>query len=346
MRVLIIGGTRFIGPAVARRLHEMGHDVVVFHRGETEADLPRDVRHVHGDRARLAGYADDFQRLAPQVVVDTSAYAEADVLPVMAVFRGIARRVVALSSQDVYRAYGRFHGREPGLPEPAPYGEDAPLREQLYPYRGTGRGLDAYEKIFVERAVLGYPSLPGTVLRLPMTYGEGDYQHRIALELKRMDDGRPAILVDEAIAGWRWTRGYVENVASAVALAAADERAIGRVYNVGEQDALTYADWLGEIARAAGWAGELITVPSDRLPPQLRPPPGDYAQDLVADTSRIRNELGYQEPIPRSEALLRTAVWQRAQRAELNPDLFDYAVEDEVLAALGRTAEQPGRTGT
>jgi hypothetical protein len=40
MRVLISGGTQFIGPPAVRRLHELGHDALVFHRGETEADLP------------------------------------------------------------------------------------------------------------------------------------------------------------------------------------------------------------------------------------------------------------------------------------------------------------------
>jgi hypothetical protein len=37
--------------------------------------------------------------------------------------------------------------------------------------------------------------------------------------IKRMDDGRPAILLDEAYARWRWARGYVENIAHAIALA-------------------------------------------------------------------------------------------------------------------------------
>ena len=40
MRVLVIGGTGFIGPYVVRRLVAQGHDVAVFHRGRTQADLP------------------------------------------------------------------------------------------------------------------------------------------------------------------------------------------------------------------------------------------------------------------------------------------------------------------
>ena len=40
--------------------------------------------------------------------------------------RGVARRLVVISSQDVYRAYGRFHGKEPGPLEPLPVTEDSP----------------------------------------------------------------------------------------------------------------------------------------------------------------------------------------------------------------------------
>ncbi len=334
MRVLVIGGTGFIGPAVVRRLAQLGHDLTVFHRGQTEVDLPPEVAHIHGDRQHLAQFADDFTRLAPDVVLDMAPMTEKDAQAVMAAFAGVARRAVAISSHDVYLAYGRFHLSEPGPPEPTPYAEDAPVREKLYLYRGTGRGLDDYEKILVERAVMSQADLPGTVLRLPMVYGERDPQHRLFLELKRMDDGRLAILLEEGVAHWRWTRGYVENVAAAIALAVSDGRAAGRVYNVGEPDAPTYADWLRAVGRAAGWQGDVIVVPDGRLPAKLRPPSGDYTQHLVADTTRIREELGYEEPVPQAEALRRAIEWERAHGPEGSPELFDYDAEDAVLAEL------------
>ena len=338
LRVLIIGGTRFIGPPVVRRLLAAGHRVAVFHRGETEAGLPPAVEHLHGDRARLADFADQLHALLPDVVIDMTAYTEQDAKTAGAALRGVARRLVVLSSQDVYRAYGRLHRKEPGPPEPVPFAEDAPLREQLYPYRGTGRGLDDYEKILVEREVAAHAILPATILRLPMVYGEGDYQHRLLLELKRMDDRRPAILLEEQFASWRWTRAYVENVVAAIALAANDVRATGRTYNVGDADALSYGDWLRAIGRLAGWAGELVVLPNGRLPAKLKPPDGDYQQHLVADTSRIRRELDYVEPVPLDEALSRTIAWERANRPEGASRLLDYAAEDAALAEARRSA--------
>lgn len=50
MKILMIGGTHFIGPPVVRQLTAMGHEVSVFHRGKTEAELPSDVHHLLGDR--------------------------------------------------------------------------------------------------------------------------------------------------------------------------------------------------------------------------------------------------------------------------------------------------------
>lgn len=331
MRILVMGGTRFIGPSVVRRLCSLGHDVTVFHRGWTEADLSQGVTHLHGDRKHLPDFREQLRRLLPDVVLDMVPFTEQDALAVMATFAGIARRVVAISSQDVYRAYGRFHGSEPGPPEPVPLSEDAPLREKLFPYRGKGRQMDDYEKILVERAVMSNPILPGTVLRLPMVYGERDNQHRLFMEVKRMDDGRPAILLEDEFARWRWTRDYVENVAAAIAKAAHSDYARSAIYNVGEEDPLTYADWVRAIGRVAGWQGAVEVVQKDRLPARLRPPNGDYGQHLVADTGRIRKELGYLETVSRYEGLRRTVEWERANRPETTDGLFDYAAEDALL---------------
>ena len=97
----MIGGTRFIGPPVVRRLIEHNHEVTVFNRGETEADLPPETARMRGDRRRLEDYAEELGELAPDVVLDMIPMNEHDACGVMKVFRNVARRVVAISSQDV-----------------------------------------------------------------------------------------------------------------------------------------------------------------------------------------------------------------------------------------------------
>ena len=339
MRILVIGGTRFMGPLVVRSLSEQGHEITVFHRGQTRTDLPRGVREILGDRRSLAESAVELQRLAPEAVLDMIPENEQDALEVMSIFTRVARRVIAISSQDVYRAFGRVNGKETGPVDSMPITEESALRQNLYPYRGEPvrdqddpkKWQDDYDKILVERVVMGDASLPGTILRLPMVYGPGDYQHRLFSYLKRMDDNRPAILLDEAEAQWRWTHGYVENVADAIAMAVTDDRAAGRIYNVGEPFTFTMAEWVGKVGQTAGWQGRVVSVSNGRLPEPLRW--GINAeQDIVVDSSRIRRELGYEEQVDLEEALKRTVAWERANPPkEIDPKEFDYVAEDEFL---------------
>lgn len=335
MNVLVIGGTGFIGPHLVRELAGMGHAVAVFHRGRTQPNLP--AEQIIGDRR-------DLVRLRPKadVVIDLILSSGAQAESMMNVFRGVAGRLVAASSMDVYRACGILHGSEDGPLEPVPLTEESPLRTRLQTYppgqikvlQGIFGWLDdEYDKIPVERAVLGDPQLPGTVLRLPMIYGPGDRLHRFRPVLKRIDDGRRAILMEEGFAAWRSPRGYVENVAAALALAAVSEQAAGRIYNVAETPAYSELDWARKIAAAAGWSGEFVTLPKERIPAHLLQP-GNAAQHWEADSSRIRQELGYREPVPIDEAIRRTIEWERAHPPEtIDPHPFDYAAEDAAIPA-------------
>lgn len=181
MRILVIGGTGFIGPHGVRSLTEMGHEVTLFHRGLAKPNQALAVREVLGERRHLSDFADEWKRLAPEVVLDMIPVTEQDARVLMSTFKGTACRLVVISSADVYRAYGRLHGTEPGPPDPLPLTEDAPLRERLYPYRGETprreddpkRWMDDYDKILVEQVVMGDPELPGTILRLAAVYGPG-----------------------------------------------------------------------------------------------------------------------------------------------------------------------------
>jgi len=342
MRTLVIGGTGFMGPHVVRMLHERGHRVTVFHRGQSVSDLPDGVEELLGARARLREFRARFRRLRPDVVLDMIALTQSDAEEVTGVFDAVAGRLVVISSQDVYRAYDVLRGLDPGPIEPSPLTEESTLRTRLFPYRGLEprpatdpqRWMDDYDKILVERVALDPQGLPCTVLRLPMVYGPADPQHRMWEYLRRMIDGRPAILLDEGLAQWRWTRGFVENVAAAIVLAATDDRARGRVFNVGEPDALSGVQWVEAIAAAYGWAGRIVAVPESRLPDSLRIG-ADTRQHLVTDTSRIRTELGYREHVSRDEAIRRTVEWEISHPPrEAESRLHVFAVEDQVLATL------------
>jgi uncharacterized protein YbjT (DUF2867 family) len=112
MRVLILGGTRFIGPPIVRYLIEQGHFVTVFHRGVSTTKLPLGVQSILGDRNNLAEFRSTFEKLAPGVVLDMYAMCEQDALDATRILSGITGRFVVVSSIDVYRAYGVLLGFE------------------------------------------------------------------------------------------------------------------------------------------------------------------------------------------------------------------------------------------
>ena len=84
----MLGGTNLTGPYAVRRLHALGHEVSVFHRGEHEAELPSGVRHIHGDIQRLPREAFDP---APEVVVHMWAMTESDAELFVRGFRAVVQ---------------------------------------------------------------------------------------------------------------------------------------------------------------------------------------------------------------------------------------------------------------
>ncbi|PYL55532.1 MAG: NAD-dependent dehydratase [Verrucomicrobia bacterium] len=280
-------------------------------------------------------------------------------------------RIVAISSMDVYRACGVLHGSEPGPLEPLPLTEESPLRKttQTYPMERLqqlqnvfGWIDDSYDKVAVERAIgsasdvaecqseaeagryrsrFGNGGISATILRLPMVYGPGDHLRRLFPIVKRIEDRRPAILYSEAVAAWRSPRGYVENVAAAIALAATSSQAAGRIYNVAEQKSFSELEWAQKIADRMDWQGRFVILPRERTPENLLMP-GNFAQHWVASSERIRRELGYEELVKTDEAIRRTIEWERRiSPLETSLSTLDYAAEDSALAKLRLSSEMP-----
>jgi nucleoside-diphosphate-sugar epimerase len=255
MRILLVSGNGFVGQFVLAALMARRHTLAVFHRGT--AAVPDGVEEIVGDRYQLNACARELRCFAPDVVIDFVISSGMQAEELMDIFRGVARRVVMLSSLDVYRAIAISHGMDGGPLQEVPLTEESELRRSLHPYTPESlrrtRELypwvtDDYDKIPAERVVMNDPELPGTVLRLPMVYGPGDRQHRFYPVVKRVDDGRRHMIFAETLAAWRAPRGYVENVAAAIALAATDSRAARRIYNVCEEPPFSELEWARKIA--------------------------------------------------------------------------------------------------
>src|ERR1700677_26550 len=346
MRILLIGGNGFIGRFAAAELIGQGHVVAVFHRGTTPAAPgPEEIL---GDRNQLTASSPKIRRFAPDVVIDFVISSAPQAEALMNFFRSVAQRVVMLSSIDVYRAVGITHGTETGPLQALPLTEESELRRNLHPYPPENMRIlrkifswatDDYDKIPAERIVMNEVNdhrLAGTVLRLPMIYGPGDPLHRFFPVVKRIADKRRYIIFPETLAAWRSPRGYVENVAAAIALAATDKRAAQRIYNVCEEpsfDELAFSEleWARKIAAAMQWGGEFIVLPVEQTPAHLLKP-GNAAQHWAASSARIHQELGYKEPVAIEERIRRTISWELENpRAVTALAQFDYAAEDAAV---------------
>ena len=317
MRIAVLGGTRFIGRAIVEDLVSAGHSVVVVHRGETEPDDLVDVEHVHVDRRALASVR---ERLDGDAVVDCLAMSRADADTAVAAAPAGARLVV-LSSADVYAAYGAV--LQGVAAEPVPCDETSPVRSERYPFRGRIPGMDDYEKLDVEEV---YLAAGGTVLRLPMVYGPHDQQRREWFVLRRVAAGRTRIPIGAGT--WLSSRGFVADIASAVRLAVESDNVAGEVFNVAERQTASMRLWAQQILSAARSDAELVTVPDDVLPEDLKIT-GTIPQHLLKDSSKARSVLGWTETDSR-EALRRSVDWHLAHPpVEVDTD---FSADDKALA--------------
>lgn len=315
MRILVLGGTGFIGRRVVERLNDRGDEVAVVHRGLTEPAGLVPVRHIHTDRRDLSSQSRAIQGFRADAVVDSNALTGADVDAVAGVLPDVP--TVVLSSQDVYQAIAAFRS---GVVDAAvPLTEDSELRRARYPYAGRGyAGVpDDYEKLDVEERWLPRGAV---VLRLPMVYGPHDDQQREAPLLRRVAAGQAEIPIGAG--GLLWTRCHVDDVASAV-LAALDNRAAdGLAVNVGEQRVYPIRSWFQQILDAAGSSAVLAEVANDVVPADLSISRGS-AQHLLASVQRASDLLGWNTGDPRvrvRESVLwhlahtRFAQWSEEER--------------------------------
>jgi UDP-glucose 4-epimerase len=322
MRVLILGGTRFIGRRIAADLVARGDEVTVVHRGQTETAEPDGCAHVHADRADLGGLSGRLLALRSDAVIDTRALTQADAEAVLPHLPDA--HLVLLSSIDVYRAYELILAGQGG--EPVPISEDSPVRVGRYPLRDLLPGLgEHYDKLDVEP---GYLARGGTALRLAMIYGEHDGQRREEFILRRVRVGRRRIPVGAGTS--LDTRGYVGDVASAV-LAALDHpaAAAGEVFNVGDLRTDTVRDYARRILAAAGYEADLVTVPEDVVPEDMTATKS-MAQHFLVDSRKATDRLGW-HPTDPALTIPVSVRWHLAHPPE-DPDQ-DFSPDDRALAA-------------
>ncbi|MFC8449779.1 NAD-dependent epimerase/dehydratase family protein [Kitasatospora sp. NPDC057223] len=320
MRLLVLGGTEFVGRAVTEDALARGWEVTVFHRGRHEP--PKGAAALHGDRTAEGGLA----ALATgewDIVVDTWRAAPSAVRDSARLLAGRAGHYAYVSSRSVY-AY----------PTPAGSGEDGPLVEGSpddgavdYPRAKRGGELAA-EQAFGDRALLA---------RAGLVIGPGENVGRLPWWLDRIARGGPVLAPgprDLAIQ-------YIDARDLAAWTLDASARGLGGAYNlVSRPGHTTMAGLLEACIRATGsdadlrWSDPQRIVdagiePWTDLPVWL--PPGELYDSLhQGDVSRAMAAGLRIRPV--EETVADTWAWLRELRSR---DLAEGAPIREDLAPCG-----------
>lgn len=323
MRILVLGGTSFIGRAISRTLLDRGHTVAICHRGRTEPQELCQAHHIHTDRVNLAAVRDQLAGFSPDALIDTYALTRRDAeIAVDNLPPDIP--AVVLSSQDVYEAFDGFLTGRPVAS--LPLREDSALRTRRHLYReARPSGVPAeYEKIEVEAV---WSARGGCILRLPMVYGRGDPQCREGFVLRRVASGRRVIPVGAG--NLLWSRANVADIAGVVAMAIEDASTQGTVMNIAEPTTPTIGQWMSQIASAMNVEIELVQVPEDALPPDLLLTKA-HKQHVLADTRLAETRL-LQHRFSLRARVSESVAWHLQRKTWFPWTDEDAAIDDRAL---------------
>lgn len=250
MRILVIGGTWFLGKCIAEGALARGWSVTTFNRGQSGRDV-EGVSPVHGDRTDR----EDLQRLAQHgpwdVVVDTSSsdFPPRDVLLAATALRGAAQRWVHISTVSVYQGWPHRP-----LTDASPVLDCRADADESYGYTGDDGSPTVYgfQKAGGERAVAEAFGDAAVFLRPGVILGPGEYVGRLPWWLTRAKRGGRILAPAPAVQ--RIQPVDVRDVTAFALDQAASDTSGG--YNVTHPEGITFADFISECLTVTGGAGK------------------------------------------------------------------------------------------
>ncbi|MEW2434316.1 NAD-dependent epimerase/dehydratase family protein [Streptomyces caniferus] len=259
MRMLVLGGTWFLGKEVVRGALKRGWDVTTFNRGRSAPDTPG-TEPIHGDRTS----ANDVRRLARSgpwdAVIDTSSsdLPPRDVLLATQALRNQTARWVHISTVSVYAGWPH----DP-LTEDSPLLECPPDADETYGYTGADGSPTEYgfQKAGGERAVSDVFDGRAVFLRPGVILGPGEYVGRLPWWLSRAHQGGQ--ILAPAPAERRIQPVDVRDVAHFALDQAADSTT--GAYNVSHPEGITFEDFVGTCLEVTGGAGRPVWAPASHL---------------------------------------------------------------------------------
>lgn len=338
MNVLVIGGSRFLGYHLVRRLLQDGHEVTLFNRGQTPDDFGLSVKRIRGDRQDR----DDFRRkLGPrtfEAVVDLIAFRKEDSRSAVETFGGRAGHYVHISSAAVYIVTKDY---------PNPISEEDFDRElRPRPDRNDGMWLYGILKRQCEEVLSAAHrehGFPATAYRLPVIEGERDYTLRAYSYFLRIGDGRPLVLPDGGLCPF--THVYQGDVVRTIAQNLGRPASFGRAYNLAQKEIITLREFVLKAAQILGAKPELVDIPRPVLEEAglgVGFSPFSSRRPFILSVDRAERELGF-KPTPFEDWLERTVRWFRDEYRGGQPENYAGREEEAAFARRYQQAVAPLR---
>lgn len=235
MRILIMGGTRFIGVYLTRILVGQGHEVVLFNRGNKPAPVAG-VQQIHGDRTDSAQLKEKLATKSFDAIFDNNSRELSDTQPLAELFKDKVQHFVYMSSAGVYLKSDQMPHVEGDSVDP----------------KSRHRGKHETEAYLAEQG------LPFTSIRPTYIYGPQNYNDLEAWFFDRVVRDRPIPIPGH---GLHLTQlGHVQDLAQAMVNVLGNPAAIGQIYNISGDRYVTFDGLARACAVAAGKPADAVEI--------------------------------------------------------------------------------------
>jgi len=296
VKILVMGGTRFVGKPLVAQLLSEGHQLTLFTRGKNP--VPAGVEHLCGDRSSAEGLA-ALQGRSFDVIVDSSGRTLDDSRAVIERTGAPSHRFLYVSSAGVYADSELW-----------PLTEDSPTDPQS---RHSGK-LDT-------EAWLSAEKIPFTSFRPTYIVGAGNYNPVESWFFDRIVHGRTVPLPGD---GTTITQlGHVNDLAAAMALSLGVDAAANRVYNCSSVQGITFRGLVAAAARACGKDPASVEIRSfdpSGLDKKARKAFPLRMAHFLTDVTRVQRELAWTPAYSVEAAMADSYANDYAGRMPTSPD--------------------------
>lgn len=262
MKVLIVGGSGYLGRRMAELLLRRGDEVTVASRGRLQPDVIRQARTVVVDRQDRGTFEQAFRDHNFDAVIDNIAYTREDVDSAVRALQGRTGQYVFTSTMAVYRdTEGARPLRESDadlnwVPRP---GEAT--RSALHPTQGHAYGTGKRQ---AELALIEQNAFNWTVIRPPIIVAPDDRTRRVWWFVQRILDGGPILVPD-----WGPRRvfqvAYADDLAETYVAALGNPGAYGKAYNVAQPEIFGPETWIDALSAALGRDSRCVRVGEEAI---------------------------------------------------------------------------------